>query len=82
MITLARFAAGLKGGGLYIFGSANLAGEFIQHQLIDKYQIMLHPLVLGSGNNLFQGINQPISLKRSDIRAFTNGNVLLTYRPA
>jgi dihydrofolate reductase len=49
--------------------------------LIDEYQITVHPLVLGSGRTLFEGIKQQLPLKRVNSRTFGNGNVLLTYVP-
>jgi len=38
-------------------------------------------VVLGEGRTLFEGLNNKIKLKRTQSRAFENGNVLVTYEP-
>jgi dihydrofolate reductase len=36
---------------MVIYGSPNLVQNFMQLGLIDKYQLLVHPIVLGSGIN-------------------------------
>lgn len=36
---------------MVIYGSDNLAQNFMQLGLIDEYQFLVHPIVLGSGIN-------------------------------
>jgi dihydrofolate reductase len=67
------------GNDLVIFGSADLSTTLIEHNLIDEFEIMLNPVILGKGNPLFKNINNRINLKLADTRVFRNGNVLLTY---
>jgi dihydrofolate reductase len=70
-----------SGDDMIIMGSGTIVSQLTQERLIDEYQITVHPLVLGSGRTLFEGIKQQLPLKRVNSRTFGNGNVLLTYVP-
>jgi dihydrofolate reductase len=70
------------GKGLAILGSGSIVSQLAQRGLIDEYQIMVNPLVLGRGTPLFKGINGRLDLDLISARAFGNGNVMLRYRPA
>ena len=69
------------GDDMVIMGSGTVVSQLTQERLIDEYQIIVHPLVLGGGRTLFEGVKQPLPLKRVNSRSFGNGNVLLTYVP-
>ena len=49
--------------------------------LIDEYQIVVNPIVLGQGRTIFEGVRERLALKLTNTRAFGNGNVLLCYQP-
>ena len=68
-----------SGGDLVIYGSANLVQNFTQPGLIDEYQLLVHPVVLGSGKPLFKGITKPINLKLLRTETFKNGVIVLYY---
>jgi len=68
-----------RGKDIVILGSGTLVSQLSQARLIDHYQIVVNPIVLGSGRTLFEGVTGKIGLKRTDSRTFGNGNVLLTY---
>jgi dihydrofolate reductase len=70
-----------SGDDMIIMGSGTIVSQLTQARLIDEYQLTVHPLVLGSGRTLFEGIKQQLPLKRVNSRTFGNGNVLLTYVP-
>jgi len=67
------------GPGLVVMGSGTIVSQLTQARLIDEYQFIVHPLVLGSGRTLFEGVKDQLPLKRINSRTFKNGNVLLTY---
>ena len=66
---------------IFIFGSANLASNVRPFGLIDEYRIMINPVLLGQGQELFRQKNQRLNFKLINCRAFSSGNVLLQYEP-
>jgi len=50
--------------------------------LIDDYQVIVNPVVLGKGRTMFEGVEDPPNLKLENTRTFKNGNVLLSYSRA
>jgi dihydrofolate reductase len=69
------------GEGLVILGSGSIVSQLAQEQLIDEYQIVVHPVVLGKGRTLFETVKDKLALKLTKTRTFGNGNVLLCYEP-
>jgi dihydrofolate reductase len=63
-------------------GSGTVVSQLSEERLIDQYQLIVHPLVLGSGRTLFEGVTKQLPLKRVNSRTFGNGNVMLTYELA
>jgi dihydrofolate reductase len=71
------------GGPVLVLGSSQLAHMLLAHDLVDEYQLWLHPVVLGGGKRLFGGSGAD----RADLRlagSMTTGNglVILTYQRA
>jgi len=69
------------GKDMVIFGSGNVVSQLAQEGLIDEYQIVVNPIVLGKGRTMFDGIKEKLTLKLTKTRIFGNGNVLLCYEP-
>ena len=69
------------GKDLVIYGSANLVQNFTQLGLIDEYQLLVHPVLLGNGKPLFKNMAKPMSLKLLRTDTFKNGVVVLYYEP-
>ena len=67
------------GKDLTVLGSGSLVSQLAQVRLIDEFQILLNPVVLGKGRTMFEGIKDRFSLKLSGTRKFKNGNILLKY---
>lgn len=70
------------GRDIVILGSGVLVRSLLSHHLIDEYQLLIHPLVLGSGSRLFDGDGSLEKLRLVDSRTTTTGVVIATYRPA
>ena len=70
-----------SGKDLVILGSGSIVSQLAPSGLIDEYQIMLNPVVLGKGRTMFDGIKEKLSLKLTKTRAFGNGKVFLCYEP-
>ena len=63
-------------------GSGTVVAQLAGAGLVDEFQLVLNPLVLGAGRTLFEGIGERISLQLIDEQRFGNGNVVLRYRKA
>lgn len=66
---------------MVIMGSGSIVSQLAQEGLIDEYQIVLIPVVLGKGRTMFEGIKGKLKLKLIKSRTFGNGNVYLCYEP-
>lgn len=67
------------GGDLHLIGSPKLAQTLIPHNLIDEFQLMIDPVVLGGGKRLFSDDGQLRSLQLVRSQPTTTGAVLATY---
>ena len=67
------------GGGMLIFGSGSIASQLTQHGLIDEYQFIVSPLLLGDGRSLLAGVPKSVGLELLEAKPFPSGNVLLRY---
>ena len=65
-----------------ILGSGTIVSQLAQEGLIDEYQFVVDPIVLGKGRTMFDGVKEKLHLKLTKSRAFGNGNVYLCYEPA
>jgi dihydrofolate reductase len=63
---------------MLIYGSASIVQQLTSLGLIDEYQLLVHPVVLGGGKPLFKGKHK---LKLVSAQPFTSGVVLMTYTP-
>jgi dihydrofolate reductase len=69
------------GPNMTIMGSGSIVAQLADAGLIDEYQIVVSPLVLGNGRTPFEGVKKKLPLKLTQSRAFGNGNVVLCYEP-
>ncbi|HEX9041668.1 MAG TPA: dihydrofolate reductase family protein [Trebonia sp.] len=70
------------GGQILLMGSSALAQSLMAHGLVDEYQLLVHPVVLGGGKKLFRDGGPAISLRLADSTTTAGGLVILTYSPA
>jgi dihydrofolate reductase len=69
-----------EGGAIFIHGSAELARRLSDARLIDRYHLLVFPVLLGAGKSLFSSADsdrQPLRLR--DSAAYPNGVVKLIY---
>ena len=62
-------------------GSRSLIIQLMKLNLIDEYQLCVHPVVAGSGLPLFENINDRTILKLIKTKTFSGGAVTLYYEP-
>ncbi len=70
-----------NGQDLLVFGSGQLVHTLMQHDLIDEYRLMVHPVLLGSGKRLFSDGSEKKVLRLVDTRTFSSGIIVLSYQP-
>jgi|SRR5579862_147247 len=69
-------------GKIILAGSRSLIVALMQLDVIDEYQILVHPVVVGSGLPLFNNIKERINLKLLKTKTFGSGAVILYYERA
>jgi len=71
-----------SGQDILVAGSADLVHTLMQHDLVDEYKLMVHPVLVGEGKRLFKDGIDKLVLKLVGTKAFSSGIVILTYQPA
>jgi dihydrofolate reductase len=68
------------GKDIAVHGSATLVQTLMQHDLVDRYRLLVYPLIVGKGKRLFkEGI--PATLRLLESQSFSTGVVALVYEP-
>ena len=62
--------------------SPSLIVALTKLNLINEYQLCVHPVIAGNGLPLFKNINEKITLKHVKTKTFRFGAVMLYYEPA
>jgi dihydrofolate reductase len=62
-------------------GGVKLPLALAELGLIDEYQFVVHPRVVGHGPALFAGLSKPLDLKLVDRSESASGAVVLRYEP-
>lgn len=68
-----------NGKNIWLFGGAGLTASLLNLGLVDKVRLAVHPILLGSGKLLFNGINNKTPLKLTDAKTYSTGLVALSY---
>ena len=68
------------GKDMIVFGSGSIVSQLTQHALIDEYQFVVSPIVLGSGRPLFSGLSTSVRLDLLEAKAFTSELVVFRFR--
>jgi dihydrofolate reductase len=68
------------GDDILIYGSSQLVGTLMQHNLIDVYRLMLYPLALAGGKRFFRDGSGKTTLTLSEAKTTETGVVVLTYQ--
>jgi dihydrofolate reductase len=70
------------GKDMIIFGSGSIVSQLTEHGLIDEYQFIVSPILLGRGKLLINGVAKRVKLDLLEATPFPSGNVMLRYGPA
>lgn len=68
-------------GGDVFVGSPGLINTLTNLNLIDEYQLCIHPVLAGKGRPLFDNLRQPKTFTRFNIKTFSSGAVILYLVP-
>jgi dihydrofolate reductase len=67
------------GKDMIVFGSGSIVSQLTQHGLIDEYQFVVCPILLGSGRPLLSGVSNSSKLDLLEAKKYQSGDVLLRY---
>lgn len=67
-----------EGGEIHVHGSANLAQGLAAAGLVDRYHLLVFPVLLGSGKRLFAETDKT-RLRLTEHAAYSNGITLQVY---
>ena len=67
---------------MLVLGSGSIVSQLTEHGLLDEYQLVVSPILLGGGVPLLRDVTRRVPLELLEARAFASGNVLLRYAPA
>jgi dihydrofolate reductase len=62
-------------------GGVDIPSQLIELGLVDEFSVVVHPIVVGAGRRLLEGVNLPekLHLKLVESKIFDSGSVLLRY---
>jgi dihydrofolate reductase len=69
-------------GGIQIWGSSSLARQLVEADLVDEYQLMVEPILLGGGKSIFPTDGRARPLELVSVSQAKTGVLICTYRPA
>ncbi|HEU5399602.1 MAG TPA: dihydrofolate reductase family protein [Gammaproteobacteria bacterium] len=81
LVTEVRKLKQESGPGMAILGSGSIVAQLASVGLIDEYQFVVNPVVLGVGRTLFEGLAKPLPMRLTESRAFKNGKLFVRYVP-
>lgn len=68
------------GQDILVYGSAKLVHTLMQHDLVDRYRLLVYPVVVGKGKRLFKE-GTTSTLRLLELQAFSSGVVAIVYEP-
>jgi dihydrofolate reductase len=68
------------GRDIVIYGSGTIVQQLTTLGLLDEYQLLVNPVILGTGKPLFKDVQGTLKLQLLSTKQFRSGNVLLTYQ--
>lgn len=68
-----------EGKDIWLFGGGSLTASLMNLGLVDELWLSVHPILLGEGKPLFQGLKDRTHLKLIDTKVYETGLVSLKY---
>jgi dihydrofolate reductase len=79
-VEVAALKRTLGDGELQVHGSPGLAQTLLEHGLVDELNLLVFPVILGTGKRLFGGAAAPAAFELVSSRTSSTGVLLATYR--
>lgn len=76
-----RRLKGSTGKDMHAVGGASLIGNLIDAGLVDKLQVIVHPILLGAGKALFKDVKQRHALRTSHVAELDGGRIDMRFVP-
>jgi dihydrofolate reductase len=70
-----------EGGELQVYGSGQLVRFLLGHDLVDRLNLLVFPVIVGSGRRLFPDSGIATGLELAESRSTPSGVTVLVYRP-
>jgi dihydrofolate reductase len=70
-----------SGIDMVMMGSGSIVSLLAQEGLVDEYQFVMVPIILGKGRTMFEGIKEKLRMRLTKTQTFANGNIFLGYEP-
>ena len=68
-------------GGIQVWGSASLARQLVENDLVDEYRLMIEPILLGGGKTIFPSGGRARRLELVSVAQAKTGVLICAYRP-
>lgn len=70
-----------SGKDIIVYGGAGFVSSLIKENLIDEYNFVVNPTILGKGMTIFNDLEDKLNLQLVKSKSFDSGEVLLCYEP-
>ena len=67
---------------VHVIGSLDLVQSLLRFGLVDRLNLWLYPVLLGSGKQVFAGGTVPTALRLTESATYRSGTLQLVYEPA
>jgi len=68
-----------RGTDILVFGSGSIVSQLTEHGLIDEYQFIVNPVLIGRGRTLTSDVSESVPLNLVGAKSYPTGNVVLRY---
>lgn len=69
----------MSGKNMLVYGGAGFVSSLVKENLIDEYDLLVHPEIAGKGQEIFREVKHILQLKPLEARPFSCGVMLLKY---
>jgi dihydrofolate reductase len=64
---------------MMIFGSGEIVSQLTEHHLIDEYQLIVNPVLLGGGKQLISDVKDCQRLDLLECKPYSSGNIKMRF---